>query len=170
MLEPLSLLLWSWLGKLACEHQGVLFLFPVSHYWDIAGLSSVHDHINLLLYCWKEEKWRKRRQRGREHMQDIREAPSVHSLTPLLVSLCSVWCLTASILICISKTMAEFPKRHPYQVTVSKHFLAPAVVIRFGYCIWDGSPDGSVSGWPFLQSLFQSLSLYFLPGEFGAPL
>jgi len=29
-------------------------------------------------------------------------------------------------------------------------------------CIWDGSPSGAVSGWPFLQSLLHSLSLYFL--------
>jgi hypothetical protein len=27
----------------------------------------------------------------------------------------------------------------------------------FGDCIWDVSPGGTVSGWPFLQSLLQSL-------------
>jgi len=28
-------------------------------------------------------------------------------------------------------------------------------------CIWTGSPGGAVSGWPFLQSLLQTSSLYF---------
>ena len=32
----------------------------------------------------------------------------------------------------------------------------------FGGCIWDGSLGGAVSGWPFLQSLLHTLSLYLL--------
>jgi hypothetical protein len=30
-------------------------------------------------------------------------------------------------------------------------------------CIWDVSPGGAVSGWPFLQSWFHDLSPYVLP-------
>jgi hypothetical protein len=41
-------------------------------------------------------------------------------------------------------------RRHPYQAPISKHFLASAIVFRFGGCIWDGSPGGAVSGRPFL--------------------
>jgi len=42
-------------------------------------------------------------------------APSVLSLTPLLGSLCSVWWLATSILICISRALAEPLRRHQYQ-------------------------------------------------------
>jgi len=82
--------------------------------------------------------------------------------SPPLGSPCSVWWLAATTLICISKAVAEPLRRHPYQAPVSKHFLASATVTEFGGCIWDGSPGGAVSGWPFLQSLLHSLSLYFL--------
>jgi len=80
-------------------------------------------------------------------------ASSVPSLTPPLGSLCSIWLLAASILICIIMVLAEPLRRHPYQAPVSKHFLASAIVTGFGGYIWDGSPGGAVSRWPFLQSL-----------------
>jgi hypothetical protein len=43
--------------------------------------------------------------------------------------------------------------------SVSKHFLASAIVSGFGVCRWDGSQGGVVSRWPFLQSLFH----FFVP-------
>ena len=42
-------------------------------------------------------------------------------------------------------------------------FVDITLVSGFGDCIWDESPDGAVSGWPFLQSLLHTLSLYLLP-------
>jgi len=88
-------------------------------------------------------------------------APSVLSLGPPLTSSCSVQWLASTLLICISRALAESLRRHPYLATVSKYFLASAIVTRFGGCIWEASPGGAVSGWPFLQSLLHSLSLYF---------
>jgi hypothetical protein len=41
-----------------------------------------------------------------------------------------------------------------------QQFLACIIVSGFGVCIWDGSPGVAVSGWPFLQSLLYSVSLY----------
>jgi hypothetical protein len=90
------------------------------------------------------------------------KTPSVLPLTPPLGSLCSVRWLSASIHIYIGQDLAEPLGRQLYQVTVSKHFLASAIVYGFGVCMWDGSPGGAVSGWPILQSLIHSLSLYFL--------
>ena len=52
--------------------------------------------------------------------------------------------------------------RQLYKVPVSKYFLASAIVSGFGVCMWNGSPCGAVSEWPFLQSLLYSLSLYFI--------
>ena len=66
------------------------------------------------------------------------------------------------ICICIGQDLAEPLRRQLYQAPVSKHFLASAIVSGFGVCMWDGSPGGAVSGWPFLQSLLHALSLYFL--------
>ena len=54
---------------------------------------------------------------------------------------------------------AEPLRRQLYQAPVSKHLLASTIVSGFGNCIWDGSPGGAVSGWPFLQSLLHTLSL-----------
>jgi hypothetical protein len=45
---------------------------------------------------------------------------------------------------------------------VSKHFLASAIVSEFGVCRWDRSSGGSVSRWPFFQSLLHTLPPYFL--------
>jgi len=91
-------------------------------------------------------------------------APSVLSLAPPLGSPCSVLWLAASIPICIGKALPEPIRRHPYQAPVSKHSLASAIVTRLGGCIWDESPIGAGSGWPFLQSLLHSLPLYFPKG------
>ena len=88
-------------------------------------------------------------------------APSVLSLTPPLGTLCSVQWLTASIHFCICQALAEPLRRQLYQVPVSKHLPTSRIVSRFCVCIWDGFPEGAVSGWPFLQSLFHTLSPYF---------
>jgi hypothetical protein len=58
--------------------------------------------------------------------------------------------------------MAEALRRQLYQVPVSKHFLASAIVSGLDVCIWNGSSGGEGSGLPFLQSLLHTLSLYFL--------
>jgi hypothetical protein len=89
-------------------------------------------------------------------------APSILLRIPPLGSPCSVHWLAASICICISQALAEPLRKQLYQTPVNKHFLATAVVSGFGVCRQDGSPCGTVSGWPFLQSLLHSLSLYFL--------
>jgi hypothetical protein len=89
--------------------------------------------------------------------------PWVLSLSPPLRTLCSIQ-LAVSIYFCICQTLSEPPRRQQYQAPVSKHLLASAIVSGFGNCTWDGSPGGIVSGWPFLQFLFHTLSLYLLPG------
>ena len=71
-------------------------------------------------------------------------APSVLSLTLSLGLPCSVQWLAASMLSCIYMTLAEPLKRHPYLVSASKYFLAPAIVLGFGGCIWDGFPGEAV--------------------------
>ena len=72
-------------------------------------------------------------------------ALSVLSVALSLGSPCSVWCLVASILICICMTLAEPLRRHSCLVPASKHFLASAIVLGFGCCIYGGSPGGAVS-------------------------
>ena len=67
------------------------------------------------------------------------------------------------ICLCICQALAESLRRQLYQAPDSKNFLASAIVFRFGDRIWDGSPGGTVSGWPFLQFLLQTLFPYFLP-------
>jgi hypothetical protein len=88
--------------------------------------------------------------------------PSVIFLIPQLGTLCSVQWLAVSICLCICQALAELLRRQLYQVSVCKHFLASPIVSGFGVCMWDVSGCGSVSGWPFLQSLIHTLSLYFL--------
>ena len=89
-------------------------------------------------------------------------APSVLPLTLPLRSPGSVVRLAVNICICIGQVLAEPLRGQLYQDPVSMHFLASTIVIGFGDCIWNGSPGGAVPGWPFLQSLFHSLSPYFL--------
>ena len=97
-------------------------------------------------------------------------APSVCSLIPPLGTPCSVQWLADSICLCICETPDEPLSRQPYQASISKHFPASAVESRFGNCIWDASPGGAISRWPFLQSLLHTLSPhssheYFVPSS-----
>jgi hypothetical protein len=77
--------------------------------------------------------------------------------------------LAVSICLCICKALAWPLRRQPYQAPFSKHFLASEIVSGFGNCIWDKSPGGTVSGWPFLQSLLYTLSPYLLLWVFCSP-
>jgi hypothetical protein len=78
-------------------------------------------------------------------------APSVLALSPPL------GCLQC-ICIFMGKALAEPPRRQLYQFSSSQQ----AIAFGFGISSWDGSLGGSVSGWPFLQSLLHFLSLDFL--------
>ena len=40
-----------------------------------------------------------------------------------------------------------------------KILLAYAILSGFGGCLWDASPGGAVSGWPFLFSHLQNVSV-----------
>jgi hypothetical protein len=95
--------------------------------------------------------------------------PSVLSLTPLLGTLHSVQCLAVSIRLCICKALVGPLRRQPYQASFSKHFFASTITSGFGGCIWDESPGGAVSGWPFLQFLLYTLSPYLLLWVFCFP-
>jgi hypothetical protein len=85
-------------------------------------------------------------------------ASSVFALTPPLGSPRSVQCLGECIHICIGQALTEPLREQLYQAPFSKQSLASAIVSGFGVCMWNGSPDGAVFGWPFLQSLIHSLS------------
>jgi hypothetical protein len=93
-------------------------------------------------------------------------APWVLSLVPSLGTLCSIQRMAVSIHFCICQALAETLRRQLCQAPVSKLLLASAIVSGFGDCLWDGSACGAVSGWPFLQFLLQTLSLYLLPWVF----
>jgi len=90
----------------------------------------------------------------------IPSTPSILSLTHPIGTLFLVQLLAARICFCVCHAVAEPLRRQLYQAPVSMHFLASPVVTRFGGCT--GSPVGAVSGWPFLQSLLQTLFPYFL--------
>ena len=92
--------------------------------------------------------------------------PSVLSLTPLLGTPRSFQWLAVNIHLCICEALAEPLRRQLYQAPFSMHFLASTIVSGFGNCIWDESPGGAVSGWPFLQTLLHILSPYLLPWVF----
>ena len=77
-------------------------------------------------------------------------APWILTLVPLLVTLCSVQWLAESIHLFICQVL------WPLSASTCWH---PKIVSGFGDCIWDGSPWGAVSGWPFHQSLLYTLSL-----------
>jgi hypothetical protein len=64
--------------------------------------------------------------------------------------------------LCICQVLAEPLRKQLYQAPVSKNFPASTIVSGFGDNIWDGSPGGTVDGWPFLQSLLHTLFPYFL--------
>jgi hypothetical protein len=86
-------------------------------------------------------------------------APWVLFLAPPLGTLCSVQWLAESVHLCICQALAEPLRRQLYQAPVSKLLLALTTVSGFRDCIWDGSPGGAVSGWPFLQSLLHILNI-----------
>ena len=77
---------------------------------------------------------------------EIPSAPSVLSLTPPMCTPCSTQWLAVIICLCVCQALQEPHRRQLYQAPVSKHFLAYTVVFGFGNSIWDGSPDGAVSG------------------------
>ena len=87
---------------------------------------------------------------------------SVVLLTLPLGFLGSVQWLPVGICICFGQVLVEPITEQSYQAPVSKGFLASPIVSGFDVCRWDGSLGGAVSGWPFLQSLFQFLFLSFL--------
>jgi hypothetical protein len=51
---------------------------------------------------------------------------------------------------CIGQVLAEPLRGQPYQASVSKCFLASAIVSGFGICRWNGSLGRVVFRWPFL--------------------
>jgi hypothetical protein len=96
-------------------------------------------------------------------------APWVLSLIPPLGTLCSVQWMAVSIHFCICQALASPLKRQLYQTPVSKHLLECTIVSGFGNHIWDGFPGRTVTGWPFVSFLPQTLSLYFLQWVFCSP-
>jgi hypothetical protein len=184
--SSLPLLLWwccythppthSHLPTLNSSTLGHLYLFhrtkDLSSHWCMTKL-----HMQLepcVLLCW----WLSSGELWGVWLVDIfvllmglqtPSTPSVLSLTPLLGTLCSPQWLTVSICLFICKVLAGPFRRQPYHAPFSMHFLASTMVSGFGDCIWDGSPGGTVSGWPFLQSLLYTLSLYLLLCVFCSP-
>jgi hypothetical protein len=69
----------------------------------------------------------------------------------------------------ICKVLAGPLRRQPYKTPFSMHFLASIIVSGFGDYIWDKSSGGTFSGWPFLQSLLYTLSLYLLQWVLYSP-
>ena len=92
----------------------------------------------------------------------IPSTPSVLSLTALLGTPCSVQWLAASIHLCICKALAGCLGRQLHQAPFSMHILASTIVSVFGNYICDEALGGTVSGWPFLQSLLNILSPYLI--------
>jgi hypothetical protein len=88
--------------------------------------------------------------------------PLVPSLTSLLGTLRSVQWLAVSIRLCICKALAGPLSGDSHIRLLGMHFLASTIMSGFGNCIWDESPGGTVSGWPFLQSLLYTFSPYLL--------
>ena len=82
---------------------------------------------------------------------------------------CFVQWLASSIHLCICQALQEPLRIQLYQAPDSKYFLASTIVSGFGVCIWDGSPGGAISAWPFLQSLVHALTLCFSCGYFVPP-
>ena len=106
--------------------------------------------------------------RPQEAQEEGRPKSSVLSLTHPFGNLCSFQWLAVGIHLCICQTVAEPLKKKLYQAPVSKHFVASTIVSWFGVCIWDGSPGGAVSGWPFL-SLYSTLYLLIYSLEYFVP-
>jgi hypothetical protein len=72
------------------------------------------------------------------------------SLTPPLGTPHSVQWSAVSIHLCTFQALAELLRTQLYKAPVSMHFLASTIVPAFADCIWDESPNGAISGWPFL--------------------
>ena len=72
-------------------------------------------------------------------------APSALTVTPPLWTMSSVQWLPMKICICICQALAEPLRRQLYRTPINKQFLASTIVSGFGVCIWDGSPDGTLS-------------------------
>jgi hypothetical protein len=66
--------------------------------------------------------------------------------------------LAVSIHICICEALVEPLRRQLYRVPVSKQFLASPIESPFDGCIWDGSPGGAVSGWPFRKGILKAIN------------
>jgi hypothetical protein len=88
-------------------------------------------------------------------------ASFVFPLYYLLESPCTVWWLAVYIHICIGQVLVEPLREQLCQGSNSKPFLASSIVSRFRVCRWYGSLGGAVSGWPFLQTLFNLYVMAF---------
>jgi hypothetical protein len=72
----------------------------------------------------------------------------------LIGDLFSIQWMILSIHFCISEALAEPLRRQLYQAPVTKLLLTSAIVSGLGGCLWDGSPSGTVSGWPVLWGIY----------------
>ena len=94
-------------------------------------------------------------------LQSLLASSAIPLGLPLRYS-CSVRWLVDGIYICISQVLVEPLREQTYQAPVNRCFLESAVVSGLGVDRWDGSLEGDVSGWLFLQSLLHPFSLSFL--------
>jgi hypothetical protein len=76
--------------------------------------------------------------------------PSVRTLTPLLGTLRLVQWLAANVNLCICKGSGRSSQETAIAGSFQHEVLDSTIVSGFGNCIWNESPDGTVSGWPFL--------------------
>jgi hypothetical protein len=83
----------------------------------------------------------------------------ISNMLPSLGTLCSIQWIALGTHFCICQPLADPLRRELYQAPVSKHLLASTILSGFGDCRRDGSPNESVSGRSFLQSLLYTLSL-----------
>jgi hypothetical protein len=93
----------------------------------------------------------------------------VFSLVPPLGTLCSVQWLAENTHLCKCQALVKPLRRQLCQALVSKHLLTSTIVSGFSDYIWGVSPGEAVSGWPFLQYLLHTLSLYLFPRVFCSP-
>jgi hypothetical protein len=97
-------------------------------------------------------------------------APWDLSQPPPLGIPCSIQWLAGSTHLCICQAVEKTLRRKLYQALISKHLLASTIVSGFGNWIWDGSPGGAVSGWPFFfQSLLHTCFCISSHGYFVPP-
>jgi hypothetical protein len=79
-------------------------------------------------------------------------APWVLSLAPPLGTLCSLQLMAVSIHLCICQALADPLRGTAISGSCQQALVGIIIVSGFGNCIWDGSPSGTVTGWPFLQN------------------